>query len=201
MPRRILLSLLLAAAISHLGSAAKPENKSSTPDHDLENYSIVLRPQIDEEDQNEQETRAKLLDLAHRSYPIIACRQMVARPRHPKAQILALSKPGKTNISALLVVQPDTTYMLNPTGFGDYGPIPSISKLTLSDCEQLWGTKADLHHARSTSKIDRTFDLVLAGQHPLHFHLDTTFQNGLLKRYRARCDEPVPVLSLSWRPA
>ncbi|MFN8555660.1 MAG: hypothetical protein U0103_29695 [Candidatus Obscuribacterales bacterium] len=201
MPRRIVFSLLLATAVLHFGSAAKPENKSLTPTKGLEGYSIVLIPQVDEAEQHEKDIRDKFLDLANRPFPIIACRQNVARPRQQKAQIFALAKPGKTNISAILVVQPDTTFMLNPAGFGDYGPIPPTSELTLSDCEQLWGSKAGRRHSETASKIDKTFDLVLTGQHPLHFHLDTTFQNGLLKRYRVRCDEPLPVLSLSWRPA
>ncbi|RTL42774.1 MAG: hypothetical protein EKK48_12375 [Candidatus Melainabacteria bacterium] len=166
----------------------------------LESYSIVLLPQVDEAEQHEKEIRAKFLDLGNRAYPIIACRQNVAHPRQQKAQIFALAKPGKTNISAILVVQPDTTSMLNPAGFGDYGPIPPTSELTLSDCEQLWGSK-EARRSETASKVDKTFDLVLTGQHPLHFHIDTTFQNGLLKRYRVRCDESVPVLSLSWRPA
>jgi len=117
----------------------------------------------------------------------------------PIGLLYPLKKPKQNNVVAVLEVEPNGEYTLNPAGLANYGPIPALSSLTVSEANQLWGhtSNSDVRNSFEPS-TKKTYDLGFARSDKNSVQLDLVFKHNLLQSYRVRTKDIVP-LSSAWR--
>ena len=106
------------------------------------------------------------------------------------AKEFLLTRPGETNVVAVIVVRMNGVSILNPKGF-EYGLIPALSELTMSQADELWGARQTEHPSGALN--ERTYKLATKGNK--EFWIDLTFEGQRLQKYRMRSSE---LNSSSW---
>lgn len=157
---------------------------------DLRDYSITFIPRHADQDRGEAQRFIKHSEIMAKTEPaIFACRD--AFPSKPGVRYFTLQRPDASNIVAIVRVDTDGRCMLNPESSGDYGPIPSLGTLSLSQADLLWGPPV-----QTKSVAARSYHLIFVGKgSELNFHLDVEFQNQHVLRYKLSCDSDKTILS------
>ncbi|MFN8555586.1 MAG: hypothetical protein U0103_29320 [Candidatus Obscuribacterales bacterium] len=162
---------------------------SETSTADLRNYSIKFIPHRSEQDLGEAERFIKHTEIMANAEPaMFACRD--AFPSKPATRYLTLRRPAASNIVAIVKVDTAGQCVLNPDGWGDYGPVPPLGALSLSQTDLLWGGREI-----ERNETSRSYDLIFIGKNSTTtFHLDVEFQNQRVFRYKVRCDSDKTIL-------
>jgi hypothetical protein len=97
-----------------------------------------------------------------------------------------LTRPGESNIVAVILIEGNGTYTLNPPGF-DYGPIPPLAKFGIETANQLWSSERLAIDKKN--RIQKSYHLISSIRSVVtDFYVDAVFENQLLRQYRVRSE-------------
>lgn len=171
-------SLILACSIfSLIVSPSQADEKVSMNNKDMRNWGIIPAKEF----------------LVYTLPDIPDCSVGKVRSTgRPYTKEIYLRRPGGKYASAVICSKKDGTVLLNPEGF-NYGPIPSLNKITKSQADLLWGSK----NGKEVIGNVVTYKLLPNFGYKTNKEvlLDIVFEDSKIKKYKIRSEF---MKSLGW---
>lgn len=115
--------------------------------------------------------------------------KLMSEARERRKRLRFLKRPDDGRYVAVVEINRYDSAILNPTWENNlhYGPIPSLSDMTLKQADALWNSGS---FDDNSEVKNRTYKLIsgepLQGRNSEIFYIDAVFQNKKIKKYRLR---------------